>query len=362
MTENNCCAPSNETESQDKTKDEVKEYYGKTLQQSEDLKTNACCTGDVYPSYVKDAMKLIHDEVHSKYYGCGLTIPTNLSGAKVLDLGSGAGRDCYILSHVVGKDGEVIGIDMTDEQLDVANSHIDFHTKKFGYEKPNVKFVKGEIEKLDQLNLQDNYFDTIVSNCVINLSTDKMAVLKQAYRILKPGGEMYFSDVYADRRVPQELVNDPVLYGECLSGALYWNDFQNLAKKAGFYDPRFVSSEKITIENKELEKKCGDIKFYSVTYRLFKVENLEPACEDYGQHVTYKGSIAENPDEFKLDEHHIIKTGDKFKVCSNTFMMLNESRFKEHFNFFGNTDKHLGIFEGCGESAPFSEESKGSCC
>ena len=84
---------------------------------------------------------------------------------------------------------------------------------------------------------------------------------------MKNGGELYFSDVYASRRVPQHLQEDEVLYGECLSGALYWNDFENLAKEAGFTDPRVVESSLITIENEELAARCGDIKFYSVTYR-----------------------------------------------------------------------------------------------
>ena len=88
-----------------------------------------------------------------------------------------------------------------------------------------MRFLKGYLEHLDELDLADASFDVIVSNCVINLSPDKRAVLAQAHRLLKPGGELYFSDVYADRRVPVELSNDPVLYGECLAGALYWNDF-----------------------------------------------------------------------------------------------------------------------------------------
>ncbi|OUR97872.1 methyltransferase type 11 [Halobacteriovorax marinus] len=352
----NCC------DTADTTKDEVKEYYGKTLQHSDDLKTNACCTGDIYPAYVKDAMKLIHDEVMQKYYGCGLTIPHSLRGKRVLDLGSGAGRDCYLLSKLVGEEGEVIGVDMTDEQLDVANRHLDYHTEKFGYKKSNTRFIKGDIEKLNEINLEDNYFDVIVSNCVINLATDKEAVMREVYRVLKPGGEIYFSDVYSDRRVPKELVKDPVLYGECLSGALYWNDFINLSKKVGFHDPRNVESEVITIQNTELQEKVGDIKFFSVTYRLFKIAELEPSCEDFGQSVIYKGTIAETPESFQLDEHHLIKKGEEFKVCGNTFLMLNQSRFKEHFEFKGDMKTHLGIFEDCGESAPFSEDSKKSSC
>ncbi|MCO4792186.1 MAG: methyltransferase domain-containing protein [Bacteriovoracaceae bacterium] len=347
---------------------EVQDYYGKTLQESADLKTNACCTIKVYPDHIKEALSLIHDEVHNRYYGCGLTIPNELDGAKVLDLGSGAGRDCYVLSKLVGDTGEVVGVDMTKEQLEVANRHIDYHTEKFGLKKPNVKFLEGQIEKLSDLHLQDDHFDAIVSNCVINLCQDKEAVLAEAYRVLKEGGELFFSDVYSDRRVPEDLQKDPVLWGECLSGALYWNDFINLAKKVGFADPRVMEVAPITIENDEVQKKCEGINFVSVTYRLFKLPTLESDCEDYGQSVTYKGTMPDCPEVFYLDGHHEIKKGEEFKVCGNSYRMLNETRFKEHFDFKGDFSTHYGIFEGCGSKAPWNaadmvESSTGaSCC
>lgn len=104
-----------------------------------------------------------------------------------------------------------------------------------GFSKPNVEFKKGYIERLEELDLPENSFDIIVSNCVINLVADKKAVLASAHRLLKPGGEIYFSDVYADRRVPVSLQQDPVLWGECLTGALYWNDFLHLARFVHFF-------------------------------------------------------------------------------------------------------------------------------
>ena len=221
---------------------EVQEYYGQELESSADLKTNACCTIQAPPKHILDALTQIHDEVKDKYYVCGLTIPYELEGLRVLDLGSGSGRDCFIASKLVGQKGEIIGIDMTDEQLAVANKHIDYHTKEFGYKYSNVKFIKGNIDNLDQLDLEEGSFDLIISNCVINLALDKQKVLNDAFRLLKPGGEMYFSDVYSDRRISQKLQKDPVLWGECLSGALYWNDFLHYSKKAGFTDPRSVEN------------------------------------------------------------------------------------------------------------------------
>jgi ubiquinone/menaquinone biosynthesis C-methylase UbiE len=345
--------------------EEIKDYYGKTLEKSEDLKTNACCTLVEPPQYIKDALSKIHDEVMAKYYGCGLTIPYDMEGLKVLDLGSGSGRDCYIASQLVGQEGQVIGVDMTDEQLDVANRHIDYHTEKFGYKYSNVKFIKGNMEKLDELNLEEGSFDVIISNCVINLAMDKEKVLSDVYKLLKPGGEMYFSDVYSDRRISQELQNDPVLWGECLSGALYWNDFLRISKKVGFTDPRSMKNNPITIENKEVEARCGDIKFFSVTYRLMKIDGLEDECEDFGQAVAYKGGIPNVDSSYDLDDHHNFPIGKIMPVCGNTYLMLEATRFKKYFDFYGTWDTHYGVFEGCGGSMPFSVDGEGSeegCC
>lgn len=350
--------------------DDVKDYYGKVLQHSDDLKTNACCTDSNMPRHIKDALSQVHDEVMARYYGCGLIAPSLLEGTRILDLGSGSGRDCYVLSQWVGEKGSVLGVDMTEEQLNIAQKHIDYHTKKFGYAKPNTEFKLGYIERLNELDLPDDSVDIIVSNCVINLSPDKEAVMREAYRLLKPGGELYFSDVYADRRVPNELVNDPELYGECLSGALYWNDFINLAKTAGFNDPRLVEDSVITIDNESVEEKIGHINFFSATYRLFKIPELEPECEDYGQAVIYQGTIPNHPKVFWLDKHHAIQKGKVFPVCGNTWRMLHDTRFKDHFEFIGNWDTHYGIFDGCGTSLPFdlwavddsTGDTGGGCC
>ena len=344
---------------------EVQDYYSKELQQSSDLKTNACCTQVSYPSHIKKMLGQIHPEVLAKYYGCGLTIPQGVEGCRILDLGCGAGRDVYLAAQLTGPEGPVTGIDMTEEQLAVAERHLDYHRDKLGIS--NASFLKANIDHLEETQLPDEGFDLIISNCVINLCQNKQNVLAQCHRLLAPGGEMYFSDVYASRRVPEELRRDPVLYGECLSGALYWNDFLNYAKAAGFCDPRVVENSPITIENSELKQKCAGIDFYSITYRLFKLD-LEPDCEDYGQSVCYRGSIPYVPESFTLDTHHHFERGRESRVCGNTFRMLHDSRYREHFNFTGDFSTHLGLFEGCGGKAPFEQikesakSSGGGCC
>jgi arsenite methyltransferase len=303
--------------------------------------------------------------VLAKYYGCGLTVPDCIAGKHILDLGSGSGRDCFVLSKLVGENGCVVGIDMTDAQLELAEKTIPYHTEKFGYKNPNVSFKKGYIEKLDAIGLAENSFDVAVSNCVINLCPDKLAVLRQIHRVLKPGGEFYFSDVYSDRRIPQALVNDSVLYGECLSGALYTNDFIRLARQAGFMDPRIVKRSPITIANKELQQKTGNIQFESITYRLFKIEGLEDLCEDFGQAVTYKGTLPASPNFFNLDDQHHFETGRASAVCGNTYRMLHASRFKEHFEYFGDMRTHHGLFPDCGSSNPNPSSDNSdtlSCC
>ena len=253
------------------------------------------------------------------------------------------------------------------------------------------------------------------------------------------GGEFYFSDVYCTQRVPDALRRDPVLWSECLSGALYWNDFLRLAKLCGFADPRLVTSSPVSISNPQLEEAIAQhmppvygangkpvSQFYSATYRLWKIAELEPDCEDYGQAVQYLGTIpfpsgeepqtrssvcplplnisaaspsaqekllmsldldaeepvttstasvephfsakpAANPVKlmtaYKLDDHHVFPVGKVMPVCGNTFRMLHQTRLKPHFRFFGgNFTQHYGIFNGCGKSVPFSSDSSSSSC
>jgi arsenite methyltransferase len=339
--------------------DLVKEYYGQTLKTSADLKTNACCTPGAMPPYLAPLLANVHESVKAKYYGCELLLPAALGGARVLDLGSGSGRDAYLLAQLVGEQGEVVGVDMTPEQLETSRTYLDWHCKRFGYAKSNVRFIEGYLEQLDATGLKPASFDVLISNCVINLCVDKPAVFKGAFDLLKQGGEFYFSDVYADRRLPGAVRADPVLYGECLGGTLYWNDFLAIARQAGFLDPRLVTCRSIEINDAALEAKLGAAKFYSATYRLFRLDSLEPEPEDYGQFVTYEGGLSEQPDTFMLDKDHQFARGQAVAVSGNTWRMLKETRFARYFKFIGDFSTHYGAFPDLGANIPCATAPEG---
>jgi SAM-dependent methyltransferase len=344
----------------------VQRYYGETLASTADLRTDACCTSGDTPAALRPALADIHPEVSARYYGCGLVAPDLLEGLRVLDLGCGSGRDVYLLSRLVGESGEVVGVDMTAEQLAVAQRHREYHRERYAYARSNVRFIEGRIEALDELGLEPASFDLIVSNCVINLSPDKPAVLNQARALLRAGGEMYFSDVYADRRVPAELMQDPVLHGECLAGALYWNDFMHLARTAGFADPRLVEDRPLAVSDAAIAARLAPARFYSATYRLFALPGLEPGWEDYGQAVAYRGTLPGHPSEWALDRQHRFAAGKVVAVSGNTHRILHGSRFAPHFDFFGDGTRHFGLFGSAPQQLPFDEEAavqpSGSCC
>ena len=339
---------------------DVQDYYGNVLESNEDLKTSACCTAESPPEYMRSLISNVHESVQSKFYGCGSPIPAAIEGCTVLDLGCGTGRDAYVLSQLVGENGAVIGIDMTTEQLSVANQYIGWHMDKFGYEEPNVEFKHGYVEDLKQASIEDNSIDLIVSNCVINLSPDKESVFSEIIRVLKPGGELYFSDVFSGQRIPDHLKKDKVLYGECLSGAMYTEDFRRMMTGLGIPDTRVVNKRLLTLEDPELFKKAGMIDFYSMTIRAFKVE-LEDICENFGHIAYYNGSIDKEPHRYILDDHHEFKTGMPVPVCGNTAKMLSDSRLGAHFKIEGDFSTHYGPFD-CTTSPDANDTSNAGCC
>lgn len=345
--------------SQEKVIQTVQEYYGKVLQTKRDLRSNACCSNEALPAEQRRILAQIEGEILEKFYGCGSPLPPALDGCTLLDLGCGSGRDVYLASALAGQQGRVIGVDMTAEQLEVARRYRESQARRFGLAESNTEFHQGYIEDLASLGIADNSVDVVISNCVINLSPDKQRVFSEILRVLKPGGELYFADIFSGRRVPEALRQDPLLLGECLGGALYLEDFRRLLLKLGCNDYRVVSKRRVSIANPEIEAKTGNIDFYSMTVRAFKLPQLEDICEDYGQVAIYRGSIPGHPHRFVLDDHHCFSTGQPMLVCGNTAAMVGATRFAPHFEVIGDTSVHYGPFD-CSPTTDGGES--GGCC
>lgn len=346
----------------DEVLDSVKEYYGKVLNSSKDLKTSACTASAKPSNRILQVMKLVPKPVMDKFYGCGTPLPSaGLEGLHVLDLGCGSGRDCYLAAALVGEGGRVTGVDMTEEQLSVAKQHTNEYCEQtLKYTKTNMEFFQGYIERLDKVVAAESV-DLVISNCVINLSPDKPSVLRGMFNVLRYGGEAYFSDVYCDRRLPQQVREHKVLWGECISGALYIQDFLRIAAQVGFLDARVMERTEITVRDAELKQVVGNAKFYSITYRLFKLKGIETLCEDYGQVATYLGTL-EDKHTYKLDDHHTFQTGKPMLVCGNTAAMVGDSWLSKHFKVQGNRTTHFGLFDCAPSPAAAPPPSGTSCC
>uniref|UniRef100_A0AAR2LXW6 Arsenite methyltransferase n=1 Tax=Pygocentrus nattereri TaxID=42514 RepID=A0AAR2LXW6_PYGNA len=309
----------------------LQDYYGKILSQTSDLKSNACVpSAKPIPTYIRKALAEVHPDVTARYYGCGLVVPECLEGCRLLDLGCGSGRDCYMLSQLVGENGHITGVDMTENQLEVARKFIDYHMQKFGFKKPNVNFVQGYIEALREAGLEEKSYDVVISNCVLNLSPDKASVLQEAYHVLKDGGELYFSDIYSNARISESLRANKVLWGECLSGALWWEDFLRLAAEVGFSVPRLVTASIVSVGNEELQRLLGDYKFVSATYRLFK---LPKNWEKKRCLVMYDGNITGSEEKLEFDAQYTFKVNEVMEVDGDVASILKNSRFSEEFTF-----------------------------
>ena len=220
------------TERQDMTsdiKDAVKEKYGEAALRVLSGGGSSCCGADPITSRLYDEGQAtqIPEEALKASLGCGnpTALATLNPGETVLDLGSGGGIDVLLSARRVGPEGKVYGLDMTDEMLALAREN----QKKAGVE--NVEFLKGEIE---QIPLPDNSVDVIISNCVINLSADKDRVLREAFRVLKPGGRFAVSDVVTRGPMLRQIRARVLLWVGCIAGALEENEYGARLDAAGF--------------------------------------------------------------------------------------------------------------------------------
>lgn len=248
-----CCSiPQEENEkSADKenVRESVQSLYGKASQEEN---PELCCpTG-----YSDNELEGLPEEVIKTSFGCGN--PTSMSDVKkgdsVLDLGSGAGIDCFIAAKTVGPTGKVVGIDMTKEMLKKANNNRKIVANYLGYDV--VEFREGFLENLP---VDDKSIDLLISNCVVNLSPDKDKVFSEMSRVIKKGGHFVVSDIVSNVDVPQSMRENDQLWGECISGAVKREDFLKSIEKAGFYN--------LTIDKDFIWREEEGVTFSSVTIK-----------------------------------------------------------------------------------------------
>jgi ubiquinone/menaquinone biosynthesis C-methylase UbiE len=311
----------------------VQNFYGKAA-----LKPQAelCCP----VKYDDSDIGHIPQEVIDRFYGCGspIVMAQVQEGETTLDLGSGAGIDCFIAAKKVGPKGKVIGVDMTDPMLEVARRSKVAVADNLGYDV--VEFKKGFLEKIP---VADRSVDLVTSNCVINLSPDKKKVFSEIWRILKDTGRLVVADIVSDQAVPLSLQAHQDLWGECISGSLAEAEFMTQLEKAGFYG--------LSLIKKTFWKEVEGVKFYSITVRAFKFEK-KSGCKFIGQKAVYLGPYKAAMDE----EGHLFPRGETIEVCTDTAAKLKRAPYAESF-------KVLEVFADreVAASIPITANAQ-SCC
>lgn len=294
------------------------------------------------PGEAREKLFNISSEIKNWFHEPGAPIPPLMEGLTVVDLGCGSGRDTYLAAQLVGPEGKVIGIEPNAKRLAIAEKYLAAEMKQFGYENCNVELVNGCPEDLSFI--PDNSVDLVISNCVFNLSPAKDDILREVYRILKDNGEFYFTDVFADRRMQQEIGHDMALRATRLGGAMYVNDFRRIAQRIGFIDVRYPINFKTPIKKTEAAKFDGT-SFATLTVRLIKSAWTEETCEDFGEYVSYKGNLPDYPDCFFFDHDIKFATGKESHVCNNV-TALKYTRYSVCFDIKGDRSRHAGDTRG----------------
>ena len=308
-----------------------------------------CCPVDYNPEY----LKVIPQEVIERDYGCGDPSKYLREGETVLDLGSGTGKICFIAAQVVGAKGKVIGVDMTDEMLNVARTNAPIVAERIGYQ--NVEFRKGRIQDLaldlekleeelkarpitdaasflraDELAQElrikhplvaSDSVDAVVSNCVLNLveAKAKRQLFEEIFRVLRRGGRAVISDIVCDEEVPAHLQDDPELWSGCISGALTEEGFIQAFSDAGFYGIQILKRDEQPWQTVE------GIEFRSVTVEAFK--GKQGPCFERNQAVIYRGPFKDVLD----DDNHRMERGVRYAVCDKTFNLYRKAPYAQSF-------------------------------
>lgn len=320
----------------------LKTYYEQVFQDGSEVGC-PCEASHLHPQ-MADVLEMVASEVREAPFGSASPLPPDIEGCTVLDLGCGSGVTAFAASRLVGAKGTVVGIDMRDDLLEKAGKHSAGQMKKYRFKKTNVEFLKGCPEDLASLGIKDNSVDLVVANEFLNISPDKRSLFSEIFRVLKPGGELCFRTIVADRRLPSTLADDSTLVRDGLAGALYCEDFRRLLRDLGCLDYRTLVKQTICIRDPEKAAKLGLACFSFRVVRTFKLP-LEDLCEDYGQVAVYKGTMPGFPDAFPLDDHHLFITDKPMLVCGNSGAMVEETRFGKHFTVTGDKTVHYGSFD-----------------
>lgn len=331
-----------------KTENAVKTRYANAAKAPEPA---LCCPVD----YDRQYLEVIPAEVVEKDYGCGDPSKHVRPGETVLDLGSGTGKICFIASQVVGPTGRVIGVDMTDDMLEVARRNAPIVAERIGH--ANVEFRKGRIQDLaldlevldaelkkrpitdaasflaaDELAeelrvtrplVATDSVDVVVSNCVLNLVEPgaKPQLFREIFRVLKKGGRAVISDIVADEDVPAHLQNDHELWSGCISGALTEEGFLQAFAEAGFYGIEILKFDR------EPWRTVEGIEFRSVTVQAYK--GKQGPCFERNQAVIYRGPFREVLD----DDGHRMERGVRYAVCDKTYNLYKKEPYAAFFDF-----------------------------
>jgi len=326
----------------------VKNRYAASAKATE---AKLCCP----VPYESEYLKAIPAEVIERDYGCGDPSRYLREGETVVDLGSGTGKICFIAAQIVGPKGKVIGIDMTDEMLEVARRNAPIVAERIGY--ANVEFRKGRIQDLaldlerldaklkrspitdassflaaDELAeelrvkhplIANDSIDVVVSNCVLNLvePKSKRQLFEEIFRVLTKGGRAVISDIASDEEVPENLQNDPELWSGCISGALAEENFLAAFEDAGFYGIQILKRDE------KPWRTVQGIEFHSVTVEAFKGKQGE--CFERNQAVIYRGPFKEVLD----DDNHRMERGRRYAVCDKTYNLYKKAPYREFFEF-----------------------------
>ncbi|MEX0268454.1 methyltransferase domain-containing protein [Leptolyngbyaceae cyanobacterium UHCC 1019] len=360
----------------------VRERYEAGAQQSEAL---LCCPTDGYDSRY---LELLPPEIIEKDYGCGdPTRYVNL-GETVVDLGSGAGKNCYILSQRVGASGRVIGVDVNEEMLALSRNYLEDMATKLGYR--NLEFVKGKIQDLalsldslefwlqqhpittlegvtafeaerDRLRSQtpliaSDSIDVVISNCVLNLvcPQDKQQLFTEIFRVLKRGGRAVISDIVCDEDPTPTILNDSKLWSGCIAGAFREHTFLEMFEQAGFHGIEILTRQEAPWQV------IDGVEFRSLTVRAYK--GKQGVCLERNQAVIYKGPWKAVQD----DDGHTLYRGQRMAVCDKTFQLYTDPH-SPYYQDMIPVSPHATIplesapmFDGSRDSLRHPRETKGA--